>query len=243
MVDPSAAEDEVLRPYLAAERNRPDPPPETGERVYGRLAASLGLPPASAPTVPSPPPAPAPPASLAGPGASLVALVARRAVTVLLAGAAASVLTYATVTHVRHAAGPGERPPASVPAPPVSPAQPSVPPAVAEPVAAPPAPARPDGPAAHEGRDRGLAAERAQIDAARTALAQGRAPEAYAALRRHGRLFPNGRLAEERESLLVQALVAEGRFAEARQNAARFVRRYPQSLFQSVVEESLRSIP
>jgi hypothetical protein len=253
VVEPPEVDEDLLRPLVAAEKACPDPPPEAGERVYARLAVSLGLPPGPAPvqpsppsSTPSPPSAPLPPPALTGSAGRLALLVPRRAVTILLAGAAASVVTYATVTHTRERPVPSEARPAPPTAPTPAPASipaPQEPPPTPAAAASPSEPARPDEPAAREGRDRTLAAERAQIDAARTALTQGRAPEAFAALRRHGRLFPHGRLAEEREALLVQALVAAGRFAEARERAARFGREHPRSLFQPVVEESLRSIP
>jgi outer membrane protein assembly factor BamD (BamD/ComL family) len=78
---------------------------------------------------------------------------------------------------------------------------------------------------------------------ARTALGRGHTDLALAALRRHTRAYPNGQLAEERDGLLVQALVAKGEFAQARQRAARFHRQHPHSLFWPVVDEALRSIP
>ena len=50
-------------------------------------------------------------------------------------------------------------------------------------------------------------------------------------------------LAEERESLQVQALVGLERFEQARKVAARFHRRFPRSIFGTVVDEALKSIP
>ena len=63
-----------------------------------------------------------------------------------------------------------------------------------------------------------------------------------AALAEQAQRFPNGQMAEERESLLIQALVSLGRVDEARARAARFERRYPMSMFRTAVEMSLRSI-
>jgi outer membrane protein assembly factor BamD (BamD/ComL family) len=94
-----------------------------------------------------------------------------------------------------------------------------------------------------DARDRGLAAERKLVEMGRTALARGHTDLAIAALRRHTQAFPNGQLAEERDSLLVQALVAKGEFAQARQRAVRFHRQHPHSLFLPVVDQALRSIP
>jgi hypothetical protein len=62
-------------------------------------------------------------------------------------------------------------------------------------------------------------------------------------LRTHARTFPHGQLAEERDSLTVQALIAKGDFAQARERAAHFHQQHPGSLFGPVVEQALRSIP
>jgi hypothetical protein len=95
-----------------------------------------------------------------------------------------------------------------------------------------------DGP----GDDR-LAAERSLLEIARVALVRGQAAGALAALERHARQFPDGALAEEREGLLVQALVDARQYDRARERAARFNQRYPRSLFAPVVEQALGSIP
>jgi len=76
-----------------------------------------------------------------------------------------------------------------------------------------------------------LADEQALVDRARAALARGRAPDALAAVDEHQRRFPRGRLAEEREILAIQALVAAGRSADARLRAARFRTTFPKSLY------------
>ena len=54
---------------------------------------------------------------------------------------------------------------------------------------------------------------------------------------------PNGELAEEREGLLVQALVGAEKHDQAREKAAEFKRRYPRSLFAPVVDQAIGSIP
>jgi hypothetical protein len=92
-------------------------------------------------------------------------------------------------------------------------------------------------------RDRDLAAERGLLEQARSALARGQGELAVAALERHVRGFPHGALEEERESLLVQALVASDRLEAARNAGARFHQRFPRSIFGPVVDEALRSIP
>lgn len=93
------------------------------------------------------------------------------------------------------------------------------------------------------GKDAGLAAERNLIEIARTALARGRIDGALATLHRHARRFAKGQLAEERDSLYVQALVAKGDFVQARDRATRFRLKHPSSLFQPAVDQALRSIP
>lgn len=109
----------------------------------------------------------------------------------------------------------------------------------------PPAPGRSDGAGAEH--DRELARERALLETARTALARKppdpaeaadapERPDAITLLLQHARQFPDGRLAEERESLLIQALAAAGRTSEARSRAARFRTRFSHSLLLPAVE-------
>jgi hypothetical protein len=81
------------------------------------------------------------------------------------------------------------------------------------------------------------------LDGARTALTQGEPDRAIALTEEHARTFARPRLAEEREAIAVQALVLEGRSADARDRAARFRTSYPNSLFLPAVETSLESIP
>lgn len=88
-------------------------------------------------------------------------------------------------------------------------------------------------------RDTGLAAERAALEIARTAIARRDSRTALEALERHVREAPHGRLVEERESLFVQALVQAGRGADARERAARFRRRFPESLLLPAVEAAV----
>jgi hypothetical protein len=87
--------------------------------------------------------------------------------------------------------------------------------------------------------DQDLAAERAQLEIARTALARGQADGALATLRADATQRPKSRLAEERDSLTVQALALSGRTEEARAHAAAFATKYPKSLFLPVVEAAM----
>ena len=79
-------------------------------------------------------------------------------------------------------------------------------------------------------------AERLLIEQARQGLARGSATDALDTLREHQQNHPSGRYAEEREALIIQALVAAGRVDEARRRWRRFQTAYPASLFRPVLE-------
>lgn len=106
-------------------------------------------------------------------------------------------------------------------------------------------PARPAPSAREAGRDRDreLAAERALLEVARTALGQRDGAHALASLERHAQRFPSGQLREEREALSVQALALLGRAADARARAERFKKAYPASMFTPVVDTALTAPP
>ncbi len=87
-----------------------------------------------------------------------------------------------------------------------------------------------------------LAAESALLDIARTALARGEPDHALAAVGRHASQFPHGLLAEEREALAVKALAQSGRAADAHARANRFRARYPESLFSTAIDSSLKDV-
>jgi outer membrane protein assembly factor BamD (BamD/ComL family) len=93
---------------------------------------------------------------------------------------------------------------------------------------------------AHATRDLDLARERSLLGTARTALAKRDGAGALAALDRHAREFADGRLAEERESLRVQALVLQGKREQAEQQADAFQKKYPTSLLKGAVRESVK---
>jgi hypothetical protein len=109
--------------------------------------------------------------------------------------------------------------------------------------AAPPARAPEPGPEKRATRDSSLAAERRLLDAARAALVGGDSATGMDKLSRHTRQFPRGVLAEEREALAVDALVATGRYEQARRRADAFRTRYPGSLFAPSVAAALQAIP
>jgi hypothetical protein len=87
-----------------------------------------------------------------------------------------------------------------------------------------------------------LAGERALLDRARKALAQGNLDEVEQALESHVRRYPSGLLLEEREALAIKSLVDRGRGDEARKRAARFKERFPNSIFGPAVDETLGAI-
>lgn len=136
--------------------------------------------------------------------------------------------------------------------PPVAPAVPAPPPVLVPPPARVETPRRSrperkDVPARTPGdadeRDLDLAAERALLDTARTALGRAQGQAALDVLQGHAARFPKGRLVEEREALTIHALVQLGRYDEARQAAARFRQKRPQSMLLPVVDAALGSIP
>lgn len=88
---------------------------------------------------------------------------------------------------------------------------------------------------AARGGDDHLAAERAALDVARTALGRGDGANALAACDEHARRFPRGALGEEREAIAVQALVLEHRSDDARARAERFRKTHPRSILLPAV--------
>ncbi|MBK7860705.1 MAG: hypothetical protein IPJ65_19300 [Archangiaceae bacterium] len=85
-----------------------------------------------------------------------------------------------------------------------------------------------------------LGEERRLLDAARTALREGKPDRALTVLEQHLQGFERGELAEEREAMRVQALMSLQRVAEARLLAAEFRARYPGSMFLPVIDEATR---
>ncbi|MBS2019703.1 MAG: hypothetical protein JST00_42970 [Deltaproteobacteria bacterium] len=81
-----------------------------------------------------------------------------------------------------------------------------------------------------------LGREQALIDTARAALARGNGQGALAAAREHEARFPRGRLAEDRELVIIQALESSGQHAAAVERAERFRKAYPASLYLPAVE-------
>lgn len=97
--------------------------------------------------------------------------------------------------------------------------------------------------AARESGASTFAAERALLDEARAALVEGDPRRALALLRRHRTRFARGALAEERDAMWIEALVAEYRYPEARAAAQAFRAHSPHSLFLPTVDSAVQSIP
>ncbi len=88
-------------------------------------------------------------------------------------------------------------------------------------------------------RDTSLADERTLLEVARTALARDDTAGALQALRAHEARYASGRLVEEREALVVVALVHAGRRGEAEARAREFRARWPDSLLLPSVDAAL----
>jgi hypothetical protein len=142
------------------------------------------------------------------------------------------------VVYVERPAAPRDAPTAAPPSPaPV--AEPVPNPAAA---GAPPLSAASVGTARTGSRVSQLSAERALLDEARAALSTGDPSQALDRLERHRRTFPAPILGEERDALRVEALAKEGHGDEARAAADAFRRRWPDSLFSSVVDDAIHSL-
>ena len=82
------------------------------------------------------------------------------------------------------------------------------------------------------------AAEIELLQRAQAAYASRSFAVALALLAEHGRLFPKGRLAEEREALRVRSLARSGRPDDARRVAAAFAERFPRSVLLQQLQET-----
>ena len=68
-------------------------------------------------------------------------------------------------------------------------------------------------------------------------LAVDRPTEALRILAEHGRVYPSGILAPEREVLAIQILRAQSRISEANSRLAAFRQRYPDSVYLERLEQ------
>jgi hypothetical protein len=143
-----------------------------------------------------------------------------------------------------------EREPAEAPAPPPTPVAPAaavpVEPIHHRPMKVPSTPASvkltPPPPPAPLAEDPSLAAERSLIEMGRTALSRGKNQDAYRTMLEHEKQFPNGKLAEERDVVRIQELVAMGQLEAARVLAQSFYVEHPNSLLRPAVEQALKAV-
>ena len=80
------------------------------------------------------------------------------------------------------------------------------------------------------------APESLMVSRAHDALLQGAPDRALALAADHARAYPKGALAQEREVIAIEALVAQGRSTEARSRAASFRSAYPSSAHLGRIE-------
>jgi len=102
-------------------------------------------------------------------------------------------------------------------------------PPVPAPIPAPPVPTPAE-------LDAQLREERAVLEMARTSLGRKDAAGALARLEEHQHRFPNGRLAEEREAMMVTTLEGLGQHEAARERGKAFLARFPESLLAPQVK-------
>ncbi|MDB5216321.1 MAG: hypothetical protein JWO86_4248 [Myxococcaceae bacterium] len=219
---------------LALERDAHPEDTALKTEVLERVETAVALAPTPAP---APSPAPSPVA------AALAAVHAKKLVALALAafavGGVAGAATTAVVYENR-----ARRPD---PVPVVEPAVRALPTQSAAPLPLTPAPplASPSttasmhdtAPTAPKRGD--LVRERELLDVARAALARGRTTDAIAAAEEHAAKWPHGYLAEEREVVLVQALVAAGRKPEAEARTSQFRKDFPRSMLVPALDVAL----
>jgi hypothetical protein len=81
--------------------------------------------------------------------------------------------------------------------------------------------------------------QQALLDQARLALGQGQAARCLDALAAHRGRFPQSLLAEKRDVLTIKAMAKAGNLTSAREQAARFIKRYPRSLLIPSIESTV----
>ncbi len=133
---------------------------------------------------------------------------------------------------------PPERPSAAVEAAPRSPAQERAKPSSERPASALP----PQAPLASESGPEGEGALPSEIELLRDArLSLRQSPAAALAFtEQHARLYPQGKLTQERELIAISALVATGRRTAALSRGARFEQSFPTSPYRKQVSELLK---
>lgn len=246
---------------LDAERSRPNPTPAFTTRLTERLAADvldgavLGDTAVPAPTSPPPPTS----VGLAGRVTKVMSL--------LLVGAVGGAGVHAVLREPAPLAvvaptSDTPRPIATSKAMATPPGAPTILAPSVAPAVTPPVPRSPVRPGAHlrwalradEGssastyaareapltRDQKLAAERALIERARSALARGEPDDAMEAIARHEREFSGGQLVEERRALEVLVLVARRETERALARATEFRQAYPASMLLRTIDQAVK---
>jgi hypothetical protein len=168
----------------------------------------------------------------------------RRALPVAIAASLALAAGAAGAVAALH----GRAPQDPTPAPPMRPA--AAPPVRAPMLASPPASpavvtqdnstAKPQRATRPVSPHESYAAELGLLQRAQVAYAGRDFSAALALVAEHGRRFPNGRLAEEREALRVRSLAGSGRTDEAARVAALFAERFPRSVLLPRLRQELR---
>ena len=220
MTDPLEPPSPLAGRMFEAERARPAAGADEAARILARVGATVGV------------------ASLAATAAhagsaaklGLTAKAAPWLVLAFAAGSGAGAALHAVATRPPPAAALPTPAPTPTPTPTAEPVVPALPPLL--PSRVEPAPPSPVSPLP----DASLAAERALIDRARTALTRDLPTTALDALDEHAKVHPRGRLAEEREALAIQALSALHRPDSAARRAAAFRRTHPQSVFLPAID-------
>lgn len=244
--EPTALPEDVAS-LLVAERGRPGVDAATRTRLRTRVRASVGAGASATPPSVSRPP---------GSASLFRRLRSLHPALTGVVGLAVGLAAGAAIQSRLDGARTGSTETVPDPAPRV-PAQPSTSPVVDAPTAAvPPSEPPPEGRPTSSGGERSpesvappaasvptLSAERALLDVAHAAFANGQAAEALDALGRHATRFPRGVYREEREALTVQSLRALGRTTEADRKAIAFEARYPTSLFLGTLKPSASSNP
>jgi len=233
---------EDVQQAIEVERQREDPPAERLEHVLARVRVTLGLPGGpGGPTGGDPPTG----GTTLGSGLKVVAIVASLAV--VSGGVVTYLLFRGPVRHgeVAKVRAEPKRLPATasdshVPGTVSPPAWPSAPASLPAAASVPGTPVRARKRAVSRTSSAStLAAEREILDRARAALGRKQPAQALGSLAEHRRRFPDGHLAEERDALLILAMVGLDRRREARAAEREFRRRHPRSLLLPAVEAAL----
>jgi len=88
-----------------------------------------------------------------------------------------------------------------------------------------------------------LEIELSLLERAKSKLSENQPQATLELLREHRARYPSSALQQEREALVIRALLAAGRRAEAKRRAQTFVRSYPSSALRGSVERATETIP